>query len=178
MIKKRPANARETAAFALFAVAEDGAWSEGALHHFQQAAGLNGRDAALAARLTYGTLQNRSMCDFYLSKYSKIRLGKIAPRVLDALRMGCLLYTSHSVRVAYGGMLTGISVVFLLLASLMPALGWGLCIGAGMVPAIPLARRQVRMGLLIYVATSLLSAMFVPGKRYVVAYALLFGLCV
>ena len=31
------------------------------------------------------------------------------------------------------------------------------------------------MGLLIYVATSLLSAMFVPGKRYVVAYALLFG---
>ena len=88
MIKKRPANARETAAFALFAVAEDGAWSEGALHHFQQAAGLNGRDAALAARLTYGTLQNRSMCDFYLSKYSKIRLGKIAPRVLDALRMG------------------------------------------------------------------------------------------
>lgn len=81
----------------------------------------------------------------------------------------------HSVRVAYGGMLTGISVVFLLLASLMPALGWGLCIGAGMVPAIPLARRQVRMGLLIYVATSLLSAMFVPGKRYVVAYALLFG---
>lgn len=81
----------------------------------------------------------------------------------------------HSVRVAYGGMLTGISVVFLLLASLMPALGWGLCIGAGMVPAIPLARRQVRMGLLIYVATNLLSAMFVPGKRYVVAYALLFG---
>ena len=81
----------------------------------------------------------------------------------------------HSVRVAYGGMLTGISVVFLLLASLMPALGWGLCIGAGMVPAIHLARRQVRMGLLIYVATSLLSAMFVPGKRYVVAYALLFG---
>lgn len=88
MIKKKPASAREAAAFALFAVTEDGAWSEGALHHFLQQGRLTGRDAALVARLTYGTLQNRSMCDFYLSKYSKIRLGKIAPRVLDTLRMG------------------------------------------------------------------------------------------
>lgn len=88
MIKKRPSSAREAAAFTLFAVTQDGAWSEGALHHFQQQASLNGRDAALAARLAYGTLQNRSMCDFYLSRYSKIRLSKISPRVLDALRMG------------------------------------------------------------------------------------------
>lgn len=87
MIKKKPANAREAAAFTLFAMAEDGAWSDGALHHFLERAQLTGRDAALAARLAYGTLQNRSMCDFYLSKYSKIRLSKVAPRVLDVLRM-------------------------------------------------------------------------------------------
>ncbi|MGM9611947.1 MAG: 16S rRNA (cytosine(967)-C(5))-methyltransferase RsmB [Butyricicoccus sp.] len=87
MIKKRPTNAREAAAFTLFAMAEDGAWSDGALHHFLERARLDARDAALAARLAYGTLQNRSMCDFYLSKYSKIRLNKIAPRVLDVLRM-------------------------------------------------------------------------------------------
>lgn len=87
MIKKKPANAREAAAFTLFAMAEDGAWSDGALHHFLERARLSERDAALAARLAYGTLQNRRMCDFYLSKYSKIRLGKIAPRVLDTLRM-------------------------------------------------------------------------------------------
>ena len=87
MIKKKPANARETAAFALFAMAEDGAWSDGALHHFQSRAGLADRDAALAARLLYGTLQNRRMCDFYLSKYSKVRLSRLAPRVLDILRM-------------------------------------------------------------------------------------------
>lgn len=88
MIKKKPSNAREAAVFTLFAVAEDGAWSEASLHHFLQAGNLTGREAALAARLAYGTLQNRSMCDFYLSKYSKVRLGKISPRVLDALRMG------------------------------------------------------------------------------------------
>lgn len=87
MIKKRPGNAREAAAFTLFAMAEDGAWSDGALHYFLERADLDARDAALAARLAYGTLQNRSMCDFYLSKYSKIRLHKITPRVLDTLRM-------------------------------------------------------------------------------------------
>lgn len=54
---------------------------------FWSAPRLSERDAALAARLAYGTLQNRSMCDFYLSNYSKIRLSKIAPRVLDVLRM-------------------------------------------------------------------------------------------
>lgn len=87
MIKKKPADAREAAAFTLFAMAEDGAWSDGALHYFLERAALTGREAALAARLAYGTLQNRSMCDFYLSNYSKIRLSKIAPRVLDVLRM-------------------------------------------------------------------------------------------
>lgn len=87
MIDKKPASAREAAAFSLFAMAEDGAWSDGALHHYLERAKLSGRDAALAARLTYGTLQNRAMCDFYLSKYSSIRLRKIAPRVLEVLRM-------------------------------------------------------------------------------------------
>ena len=87
MIDKKPANAREAAVFSLFAMTEDGAWSEGALHHFLIRANLPARDAALAARLVYGTLQNRSMCDFYLSRYSTLRLKKIAPRVLDAMRM-------------------------------------------------------------------------------------------
>ncbi len=88
MIKKKPVNAREAAFFALLAVEEDGAWSESALHHFLQLGALSGRDAALASRLVYGTLQNRSMCDFYLSKYSKVRRSKIALRVLTGLRLG------------------------------------------------------------------------------------------
>lgn len=84
----KPTNAREVAAFTLFDMLENGAWSEGALHHYLQLAQLSSRDAALAARLAYGTLQNRSMCDFYIRKYSKIRLAKIAPRVLELMRMG------------------------------------------------------------------------------------------
>ena len=84
----KPTNAREVAAFTLFDMIEKGAWSEGALHHYLQLAELSGRDAALAARLAYGTLQNQAMCDFYIRKYSKIRLAKIKPRVLELMRMG------------------------------------------------------------------------------------------
>ncbi|MGE4548570.1 MAG: 16S rRNA (cytosine(967)-C(5))-methyltransferase RsmB [Intestinibacillus sp.] len=88
MIKKRPGTPREVAAFTLFSMAEEGAWSDGALHHYLDRAGLSGRDAALATRLAYGVLQNRAMCDFYLAKFSSVRLRKIAPRVLDCLRLG------------------------------------------------------------------------------------------
>lgn len=88
MIKKRPATPREAAAFALFSMNEDGAWSDGALHYYLERAGLAARDAGLATHLCYGVLQNRSMLDYYLAKYSSVRLKKIAPRVLDCLRMG------------------------------------------------------------------------------------------
>ena len=40
MIKKRPATAREVAAFTLFSMEEDGAWSDGALHHYLERAGF------------------------------------------------------------------------------------------------------------------------------------------
>lgn len=82
---RRAGSAREAAARALFAMEEEGAWSAPAIQ--KQVAGLSRRDAALATTLVNGVLQNRSMCDFYLSKYSKIRLKKIQPRVLNVLRM-------------------------------------------------------------------------------------------
>lgn len=88
MINKKPLSAREVAAFTLFSVIEQDAWSENALHHYLQLAQLSNRDSALAAKLAYGTIQNRFMCDFYIRKYSKIRLAKIKPRVLELMRMG------------------------------------------------------------------------------------------
>ena len=50
MTDKRPRTAREAAAFALFAMQEDGAWSDGALHQQLAAAALSGRGAGLASR--------------------------------------------------------------------------------------------------------------------------------
>ncbi len=88
MIDKRPKTPREVAAFSLFSMAEEAAWSDGALHHYLSRAGLDSRDAALASRLTYGTVQNELLLDWYLRRFSSLRLKKIAPRVLACLRMG------------------------------------------------------------------------------------------
>lgn len=88
MSEKRPRTPREAAAFTLFSTTEEAAWSDGALHHYLARAGLTGRDAALASRLVYGTVQNQMLLDWYLRRFSSVRLGKIAPRVLICLRMG------------------------------------------------------------------------------------------
>ena len=88
MIDKRPKTPREVAAFSLFSMEEESAWSDGALHYYLGRARLDGRDAALAARLTYGTVQNEMLLDWYLRRFSSLRLKKIAPRVLACLRMG------------------------------------------------------------------------------------------
>ncbi len=88
MIKKRPSTSREVAAFALFSIREEGAWSDGALHHYIARAGLDARDAALASRLACGVLQNRTLCAFYLKKFSSVRLSRLLPRVRDCLELG------------------------------------------------------------------------------------------
>ncbi|MGM9613768.1 MAG: hypothetical protein ACI3XZ_09685 [Butyricicoccus sp.] len=81
----------------------------------------------------------------------------------------------HSLFVAYGGILTALSIVLLVLASVSPGSGWGLCISAGMLPAIPLAHRQVRLGIHVYLVTALLALLIVPGKRFAIGYTMLFG---
>lgn len=81
MIKKRPATAREVAAFTLFSMEEEGAWSDGALHHYLERARLSPKDRALATRLAYGVIQNEMLCDWYLRRFSSVRLQKIQPRV-------------------------------------------------------------------------------------------------
>ena len=77
--------AREAAARALFAIEEDGAWSAPAVQRYAE--GLSRRDAALATVLVGGVLQQKAMCDFYLSQFSKLKLKKIRPRVLTILRL-------------------------------------------------------------------------------------------
>lgn len=80
-------SAREIALLALAACEKQGAWSDGYLKKALRDAGLSSRDAALATRICFGVLQNRMLLDFYLARYSTVRLEKLELKVLCALRV-------------------------------------------------------------------------------------------
>ena len=80
--------ARQTALGALIACRKQGAWSDGVLKEYVLRDQLDRREAALAARLCYGVLQNRMRLDFYLEQLVKGRLRDLQPVVLDILRLG------------------------------------------------------------------------------------------
>lgn len=81
-------SARETALSALIACRKEGAWSNGVLKSYIRRDGLDRRDAALAARLCYGVLQNRGKLDFYLKQLITGRLKDIQPIIRDILHLG------------------------------------------------------------------------------------------
>ena len=76
---------RQAALTALMAYRKSGISAETALD--KQIQDLAPRDAALAAKLTFGVLQNRTLLDFYLSQFSHTPVDKFEPRVLDILRL-------------------------------------------------------------------------------------------
>lgn len=80
-------SARKAALFTLSAIEQNDAWANGALKKEIAKAGLDRRDAALATRLCFGTLQHRMLLDFYLQAFSNIKLSKMEPRVRNALRL-------------------------------------------------------------------------------------------
>ncbi len=81
-------DARQTALGALIACRKQGAWSDGVLKEYVQRDRLDRREAALAARLCYGVLQNRQLLDYYLASLVRGRLKDLQPVVLDILRLG------------------------------------------------------------------------------------------
>ena len=81
-------DAREAAMLTLAACERQGGWSDGILKKQLAAAGMDGRDAALATRLCFGVLQNRLLLDFYLSKFSSKPLKRMESKVLILLRLG------------------------------------------------------------------------------------------
>ena len=81
-------NARTTALSALIAMRRQNAWADGALKDYTARDRLDRRDAALAARLVYGVVQNRMLLDFYLAQAGASPLTKLQPVVLDILRLG------------------------------------------------------------------------------------------
>ena len=81
-------SARNTALNALIACRKEKAWSNGILKEYIQRDRLDRRDAALAARLCYGVLQNRMKLDFYLQQLLTGKIRSLHPAVHDILHLG------------------------------------------------------------------------------------------
>ena len=77
---------REAALQALTACRRLDAWSDGSLKAACRE--LDRREAALAARLAYGVLQNRALLDFYLDACCTQRFDQLEPFIRDVLRLG------------------------------------------------------------------------------------------
>jgi len=80
--------ARETALNVLIACRKEGGWSNSVLKAYTARDRLDSRDSALAARLSYGVLQNRNYLDFYLKQLLTGKLKDLHPVVRDILHLG------------------------------------------------------------------------------------------
>ena len=80
--------ARSAALTALQKWRKNDAWSDAALNSAISQSGLDARDAALASRICYGTIQNLALLDHILSHCCDRPLRQLEPRVLDILRIG------------------------------------------------------------------------------------------
>ncbi len=87
--------ARVLALEVLTRVREDEAYANLILPKALRQRKISGRDAAFTTEITYGTLRTQGVLDAVIAECSSRELGKIAPEVLDALRLGAyqLLYT-------------------------------------------------------------------------------------
>ncbi len=81
-------SARETALNVLLKCRLESGWSNSTLKDYVQRDGLDRRDAALAARLSYGVLQNRQRLDFYLAQLLTGKVKDLHPAVRDILHLG------------------------------------------------------------------------------------------
>ena len=79
--------ARRAALTALQKWRKSDAWSDAALNTSIQRAGLDVRDAALASRICYGTIQNLALLDHVIQQCCDRPISKIEPQVLDILRI-------------------------------------------------------------------------------------------
>ena len=80
--------ARETALNVLIACRREDGWSNGLLKSYVHRDGLDRRDAALAARLCYGVVQNRAKLDFFLAQLLTGKIKDLHPVTRDILHLG------------------------------------------------------------------------------------------
>ena len=81
-------SARESALNVLKSCRAEGSWVNAALKEQLARDRLDRRDAALATRLSYGVLQNRTLLDHYLQQLLTGRLKDLRPVLRDILHLG------------------------------------------------------------------------------------------
>ena len=84
----KPVTARESALRVLMAIKNASAWGDAALKARLEKDGLSGVEAALATRLVYGVLQNRTLLDFWIGVYCTQKPDHLQLPLLDILRLG------------------------------------------------------------------------------------------
>ena len=80
--------ARDIALDALMQVERANAWSDEGLRRGITRGGLDSRDAALAARIAYGVMQNRMLLDFYIGCWCSQKVARLEPVIRNILRVG------------------------------------------------------------------------------------------
>ncbi len=81
-------SARDSALRVLTACRKSGAWADAALAAELKRENLSPADAALASRIVYGVMQNRTLLDWYLSAFCTQRLEHLQQPLPDILRIG------------------------------------------------------------------------------------------
>lgn len=81
-------NAREAALKILYEINENGAYSNIALNKYFSAAELRDIDRAFVTELVYGTVKWRLTLDRVIASFSKIKMEKLSPWILNILRLG------------------------------------------------------------------------------------------
>ena len=80
--------AREAALIALERCTREGAWSGASIDNIIKKYSLERREAALAAKICLGVLQNRSYCDYYIALFYNKAVDKLEVKLLNILRIG------------------------------------------------------------------------------------------
>lgn len=88
-------NARETALKIIYDTEEKGAYSNLSLNKYLNSLDLNPMDKGLVTEIVYGTLKNKILIDYYIQSFSKVKMKKISPWILNTMRLGAyqILFT-------------------------------------------------------------------------------------
>ena len=88
---------REVALKILYDVNQNGAYSNIVMNKFLEGNDLKDVDRGLVTELVYGTLKWMLTIDYIIEQYSKVKLKKLSPWILNILRIGIyqLLYVDR-----------------------------------------------------------------------------------